>query len=79
MVRIIAVLLLLIPGLVAAIGIKLMRDTLFNEFNAYLSIRGSNLLPDCCCSLADWRLLAVLSFTGTEKWKEKKKAGRKMI
>ncbi|MBP1969697.1 hypothetical protein J2Z83_001804 [Virgibacillus natechei] len=33
MVRIIAVLLLFIPGIVAAYGIKLMRDTLFNEFN----------------------------------------------
>ncbi|RYG74642.1 DUF2627 family protein [Lentibacillus lipolyticus] len=31
MFRIIAVLLLFIPGLVSAFGIKLMRDTLFNE------------------------------------------------
>lgn len=30
--RNIAILMLLIPGVVAAIGIKLMRDTLFNEF-----------------------------------------------
>ncbi|UJL44797.1 DUF2627 family protein [Virgibacillus sp. NKC19-16] len=33
MVRIIAVSLLFIPGILAAYGIKLMRDTLFNEFN----------------------------------------------
>lgn len=33
MVRIIAVSLLVIPGLAAAIGIKLMRDTLFNDFH----------------------------------------------
>ncbi|WP_010530909.1 DUF2627 domain-containing protein [Lentibacillus jeotgali] len=32
MIRIIAVLMLLIPGLISAIGIKLMRDTLFNDF-----------------------------------------------
>ncbi|HLR80062.1 MAG TPA: DUF2627 domain-containing protein [Bacillota bacterium] len=30
--RIFAFLLLFIPGLVSAIGIKLMRDTLFNDF-----------------------------------------------
>jgi len=34
MVRIIAVLMLFIPGALAAYGIKLMRDTLFNEFNS---------------------------------------------
>lgn len=33
MIRIIAVSLLFIPGILAAYGIKLMRDTLFNEFN----------------------------------------------
>lgn len=33
MVRIIAVSLLIIPGIFAAIGIKLMRDTLFDEFH----------------------------------------------
>lgn len=33
MVRIIAVILLFIPGALAVYGIKLMRDTLFNEFN----------------------------------------------
>ncbi|ALX48034.1 DUF2627 domain-containing protein [Lentibacillus amyloliquefaciens] len=33
MIRIIAVLMLLIPGLISAYGIKLMRDTLFNEFH----------------------------------------------
>lgn len=33
MARIIAFLILLIPGILAAIGIKLMRDTLFDEFN----------------------------------------------
>ena len=32
MVRNLAILILLIPGVIAAIGIKLMRDTLFNEF-----------------------------------------------
>ncbi|GEN31151.1 hypothetical protein HNQ35_000646 [Cerasibacillus quisquiliarum] len=31
--RIIAFLLLLIPGVLSVIGIKLMRDTLFNEFH----------------------------------------------
>lgn len=30
--RNIAILMLLIPGVIAAIGIKLMRDTLFNDF-----------------------------------------------
>ncbi|WP_164668664.1 DUF2627 domain-containing protein [Virgibacillus doumboii] len=33
MIRIVAVLILLIPGLVSAYGIKLMRDTLFDEYN----------------------------------------------
>ncbi|MUK87181.1 DUF2627 family protein [Ornithinibacillus sp. L9] len=32
MFRLIAVLFLLIPGIIAAFGIKLMRDTLFNDF-----------------------------------------------
>lgn len=32
MVRTLAIIVLLIPGVIAAIGIKLMRDTLFNEF-----------------------------------------------
>lgn len=32
MIRIIAALLLFIPGIIAALGIKLMRDTLFDEF-----------------------------------------------
>ncbi|GAB4073508.1 DUF2627 domain-containing protein [Barrientosiimonas marina] len=32
MIRIIAVLMLLIPGIVSAYGIKLMRDALFSEF-----------------------------------------------
>ncbi|GGB34580.1 DUF2627 family protein [Virgibacillus dakarensis] len=31
MIRIIAVLMLVIPGIIAAYGIKLMRDSLFNE------------------------------------------------
>lgn len=31
--RIIAVIALFIPGIVAVYGIKLMRDTVFNEFN----------------------------------------------
>lgn len=33
MIRLIAVLVLFIPGLFSAYGIKLMRDTVFNEFN----------------------------------------------
>ncbi|GAA0602824.1 DUF2627 domain-containing protein [Virgibacillus siamensis] len=33
MVRIIAALLLFIPGLISAYGIKLMRDTLFDDYN----------------------------------------------
>jgi len=33
MVRIFAISLLIIPGIISAIGIKLMRDTLFNEFH----------------------------------------------
>lgn len=32
MIRIIAILLLLIPGVISAFGIKLMRDALFEEF-----------------------------------------------
>jgi len=32
MIRIIAILMLIMPGVAAAIGIKLMRDTLFNDF-----------------------------------------------
>ncbi|MRG86522.1 DUF2627 domain-containing protein [Salinibacillus xinjiangensis] len=32
--RLIALLILIIPGIVAAIGIKLMRDALFNEVSA---------------------------------------------
>lgn len=31
--RIIAIIILFIPGIVAAIGIKLMRDAMFEEFN----------------------------------------------
>lgn len=33
MMRFIAVLLLFVPGVLAAYGIKLMRDTVFNEFH----------------------------------------------
>jgi hypothetical protein len=33
MIRIIAALTLFVPGIIAAIGIKLMRDTLFDEFH----------------------------------------------
>lgn len=36
MIRIIAVLFLLIPGLISAFGIKLMRDTLFDDFHPLL-------------------------------------------
>lgn len=32
MIRIIAVLILIIPGIIATFGIKLMRDSLFNDF-----------------------------------------------
>lgn len=32
MVRNLAIIILIIPGVIAAIGIKLMRDTLFNDF-----------------------------------------------
>jgi len=42
MVRIVAALLLFIPGVISAIGIKLMRDALFNELYAvflYTSIQ----------------------------------------
>lgn len=35
MVRNIAILILLIPGIIAALGIKLMRDTLFNDFYSF--------------------------------------------
>ena len=35
MIRNLAIIILLIPGVVAAIGIKLMRDTLFNEFYTF--------------------------------------------
>lgn len=35
MIRIIAALLLFIPGVISAFGIKLMRDALFNEFYAF--------------------------------------------
>lgn len=31
--RIIAIIVLFIPGIIAAIGIKLMRDAMFEEFN----------------------------------------------
>ncbi|GGA68004.1 DUF2627 domain-containing protein [Ornithinibacillus halotolerans] len=33
MVRLVAVLIIFIPGVIAAIGIKLMRDTLFDDFH----------------------------------------------
>ncbi|MFS0672762.1 DUF2627 family protein [Ornithinibacillus sp. 179-J 7C1 HS] len=33
MIRLVAVLVIFIPGIIAAIGIKLMRDTLFDEFH----------------------------------------------
>ncbi|GGJ94618.1 hypothetical protein GCM10007063_16430 [Lentibacillus kapialis] len=32
MIRFVAVLMLLIPGIISAVGIKLMRDSLFNDF-----------------------------------------------
>ncbi|MDY0405626.1 DUF2627 domain-containing protein [Virgibacillus sp. 179-BFC.A HS] len=35
MVRIIAFLILLIPGIFSAIGIKLIRDALFDDYNAF--------------------------------------------
>lgn len=40
MIRIIAALLLLTPGVIAAFGIKLMRDTLFDEFYLILYSKG---------------------------------------
>ncbi|WP_042145851.1 DUF2627 family protein [Paucisalibacillus sp. EB02] len=33
MIRLIAIILIFIPGIIAAIGIKLMRDTLFDDFH----------------------------------------------
>ncbi|WP_047985393.1 DUF2627 domain-containing protein [Ornithinibacillus californiensis] len=33
MIRLVAVLIIFIPGVIAAFGIKLMRDTLFDEFH----------------------------------------------
>ncbi|WP_010093174.1 DUF2627 family protein [Ornithinibacillus scapharcae] len=33
MIRLVAVILIFIPGVIAALGIKLMRDTLFDEFH----------------------------------------------
>jgi len=38
--RIIAVLILVIPGVIAALGIKLMRDSLFNELTAFFTNTG---------------------------------------
>ncbi|WP_339228072.1 DUF2627 family protein [Oceanobacillus sp. FSL K6-2867] len=38
--RFLAILLLFIPGVIAAIGIKLMRDTIFDEFYAYFFYPG---------------------------------------
>jgi len=40
MIRIIAATLLLIPGVIAAFGIKLMRDTLFDDFYPILLTKG---------------------------------------
>lgn len=40
MIRLVAVLMLFIPGLIAAFGIKLMRDTLFAEFYPILLNNG---------------------------------------
>ena len=40
MIRLIAVLLLLIPGIISAFGIKLMRDTLFDDFYPILLNNG---------------------------------------
>jgi uncharacterized membrane protein YqaE (UPF0057 family) len=40
MARIIAVILLFIPGIISAIGIKLMRDALFVDVSAYLGNEG---------------------------------------
>lgn len=40
MIRIIAATLLLIPGVLAAFGIKLMRDTLFDDFYPILLTKG---------------------------------------
>lgn len=44
MIRIIAVLLLFIPGLLSAFGIKLMRDSLFDEFYAIFLYPGIQFL-----------------------------------
>jgi len=40
MIRIVAALILLTPGVIAALGIKLMRDTLFDEFYPILLSKG---------------------------------------
>lgn len=44
MIRIIAVLLLFIPGILSAFGIKLMRDSLFDEFYAIFLYPGIQFL-----------------------------------
>lgn len=44
MTRFIALLLLAIPGIIAGIGVKLMRDTLFNYVNAPFSFLWEQLL-----------------------------------
>ncbi|MFD2762316.1 DUF2627 family protein [Lentibacillus juripiscarius] len=78
MVRIIAVLLLLIPGLVAAIGIKLMRDTLFNEFNALFINPGIQFAAGLLLFLGGLAFIGgFIVHRDRKKWKEKKKAGRK--
>lgn len=40
MIRLIAVLILFIPGIIAAFGIKLMRDTVFGEYYPILMNNG---------------------------------------
>lgn len=40
MIRIIAALILFIPGIISAFGIKLMRDTLFDDFYPVLLTKG---------------------------------------
>ncbi|GAA0443754.1 DUF2627 domain-containing protein [Lentibacillus halophilus] len=73
MIRIIAVLLLVIPGLMSAIGIKLMRDTLFNTFIPVFMNQGIQFVSGLLLFLGGLAFIGgFIIHRDRKKWKDKK-------
>lgn len=68
MIRIIAIITLFIPGVIAAIGIKLMRDTLFEEYNTFFLHPGVQFFAGLILFLA-----GVLFLGGFIVYRDRKK------